>query len=141
MTPLKTPSKGCNQMGLSSRQDSVDHKRTTYHFFLSVASVERYLFLYRQQEIHRKRYPFLQKLAKCHPAPFVPYDSSTLPDPGYFEGGIFNSFGDLEECVNFLNKFYQCLVASKMPQKKHKNLFSLALAILERRRGATCSII
>ena len=60
------------------------------------------------------------KVGKLSPHAFVPYDSSTAPQPGYFEQGILNSFGDLHERVNFLNKFYQCLVAFKMPQKTRK---------------------
>ena len=60
------------------------------------------------------------KIGKLSPRAFVPYDSSTPPQPGYFEQGILNSFGELEQRVNFLNKFYQCLVAFKMPQKTRK---------------------
>ena len=60
------------------------------------------------------------KVGKLSPRTLVPYDSSTAPQPGYFEQEILNSFGDLHEHVNFLNNFYQCLVAFKMPQKTRK---------------------
>ena len=60
------------------------------------------------------------KIGKVSPRAFVTYDCSTPPEPRYFEEGILNSFPDLEERVNFLNKFYQCLFAFKMPQKTRK---------------------
>ena len=57
---------------------------------------------------------------KRSPRIFVPYDSTVMPHVGYFKEGILNSFADLEERINFLNKFYQCLVVGKMPQKVRK---------------------
>ena len=60
------------------------------------------------------------KIGKVSPWAFLEYDCSTPPQPRYFEEGILNSFPDLEERVNFLNKFYQCLFAFKMPQKTRK---------------------
>ena len=57
---------------------------------------------------------------KISPRIFVPYDSTVIPHAGYFKEGILNSFPDLEERINFLNKFYQCLVVGKMPQKVRK---------------------
>jgi hypothetical protein len=60
------------------------------------------------------------KIGKLSPRAFVPFDCSTPPQPRYFQEGILNSFPGEEERVNFLNKFYQCLFASKMPQKTRK---------------------
>ena len=60
------------------------------------------------------------KIGKLSPRAFVPYDCSTPPQPIYFQEGVPNSFPGEEERVNFLNKFYQCLFASKMPQKTRK---------------------
>ena len=48
---------------------------------------------------------------------FISYDSTAEPDPKVFKQGILNSFFDPEARVNFLNKFYQCLMAGKMPRK------------------------
>ena len=51
---------------------------------------------------------------------FISYDSSAEPDAKFFKQGILNSFPDPETRVNFLNKFYQCLMAGKMPHKVRK---------------------
>lgn len=50
---------------------------------------------------------------KISPRAFVPYDCSIPPEPGHFRYAILNSFEDPVTRVNFLNKFYQCLLASK----------------------------
>ena len=60
------------------------------------------------------------KVGKLSPRAFVPYDCSTPPQPRYFKQGILNSFPEEAKRVNFLNKFYQCLLANKMPQKTRK---------------------
>ncbi|CAB3995433.1 sperm receptor for egg jelly-like [Paramuricea clavata] len=57
---------------------------------------------------------------KISPRAFVPYDCSTPPTPAYFRDAILNSFEDPTVRVNFLNKFYQCLIPSGMPQKVRK---------------------
>ena len=57
---------------------------------------------------------------KISPRAFVPYDCSTPPEPGHFRYAIVNSFEDPVTRVNFLNKFYQCLLASRMPHKVRK---------------------
>ena len=57
---------------------------------------------------------------KISPRAFVPYDCTTRPEPGYFREAILNSFDEAAVRVNFLNKLYQCLMASKMPQKVRK---------------------
>ena len=44
----------------------------------------------------------------------MPYDYTTPPAPRFFEEGVMNSFPDIKTRVNFLNKFYQCLMASRM---------------------------
>lgn len=54
------------------------------------------------------------------PRAFIPYECSTTPDPGFFQDGILNSFPETNVRVNFLNKLYQCLFASQMPQKVRK---------------------
>ena len=48
---------------------------------------------------------------------YIPFDSTLEPDAKFFKEGILNSFPDPETRVNFLNKFYQCLMAGKMPHK------------------------
>ena len=57
---------------------------------------------------------------KIFPRAFVPYDCSTPPEPGHFRYAILNSFEDPITRVNFLNKFYQCLLVSRMPHKVRK---------------------
>ena len=59
-------------------------------------------------------------IPRISPRSFVSYDSATLPKAGYFEDAILNSFPDLNERVNFLNKFYQCFIPGRMPQKVRK---------------------
>ncbi len=51
---------------------------------------------------------------------FVQHDHTSPPEPGLFKEAILNSFPNLDERVNMLNKFYQCLVADRMPQKIRK---------------------
>ena len=57
---------------------------------------------------------------KKSPRSFVPYDSTKEPNAGYIKDGILHSFPDDVIRSRFLNKFYQCLVAGKMPQKTRK---------------------
>ena len=60
--------------------------------------------------------------AKCgliSPHLFILYDCSTMPQPGYFKQGVLNSFADEIVRAKFCNKFYQCLLAGKMPDKIH----------------------
>eukprot|EP00112_Aurelia_sp_Birch-Aquarium-sp1_P010315 Seg2209.2 transcript_id=Seg2209.2/GoldUCD/mRNA.D3Y31 product="hypothetical protein" protein_id=Seg2209.2/GoldUCD/D3Y31 len=54
------------------------------------------------------------------PRIFLPYDSTKEPVPAYFEESIRNSFPGENERVRFLNKFYQCFMAGKIPQKIRK---------------------
>ena len=58
--------------------------------------------------------------AKISPRAFVPYDCSTPPEPGHFRDAILNSFEDPITRVNFLNKFYQRLLASSLLHKVRK---------------------
>ena len=51
---------------------------------------------------------------------YVSYDSSTPPNPKYFRESILNSFPDDYNRANFLTKFYQCLMAGRMPHKVRK---------------------
>ena len=51
---------------------------------------------------------------------YVPYDITTPPDPKYFRESVINSFEDPKERVNLLNKFLQCLMCGRMPQKVKK---------------------
>lgn len=44
----------------------------------------------------------------------------TRSDGGYFSSSVFNSFPELPERVNFLNKFYQCLLCYQLPHKAKK---------------------
>ena len=57
---------------------------------------------------------------KTSPRMLISYDSSVEPDAKFFKQGILNSFPDPETRVNFLNKFYQCLMAGKMLHKVRK---------------------
>ena len=61
-----------------------------------------------------------ESFRKKSPRSFVPYDSTKEPNAGYFKDGILHSFPDDVIRSRFLNKFYQCLVAGKMPQKTRK---------------------
>ena len=61
-----------------------------------------------------------ESIGKISPRSFAEYDSTTVPDAGYFEHAIINSFPDHVELINFLNKFYQCLVAGKTLLKVRK---------------------
>ena len=60
------------------------------------------------------------EIGKLSPRAYVPYDCSSSPRPGYFRDGVLNSFENEEVRLNFLNKFFQCLVPFKMPQKTRK---------------------
>ena len=57
---------------------------------------------------------------KISPRAFVSYDCSTPPEPGHFRYAILNSFEDPVTRVNFLNKFCQRFLASRMPHKVRK---------------------
>ena len=59
-------------------------------------------------------------LAIVSPRAYLPYNPSTQPQPGFFRDGVLNCFPRNEIRVNFLNKYYQCLVACRMPQKVRK---------------------
>ena len=59
-------------------------------------------------------------VAKLSPRAYIPYDCSSSPEPGYFREGIYNSFPEENVRVSFLNKFYQCLLAHKIPHKTRK---------------------
>ena len=56
-------------------------------------------------------------LRKISPRTFVAYDPPTPIEPKYFKEGIHNSFPDLNEQIQFLNNYYQCLMAHRMPHK------------------------
>ena len=60
------------------------------------------------------------QIGKLSPRAYVPYDCYATPEPRYFREGVYNSFPDEEVRLNFLNKFFQCLMAFKMPQKSRK---------------------
>ena len=47
---------------------------------------------------------------KMSPQMYVPYDSSTPPNPKYFRESILSSFPEDYNRANFLNKFYHCLI-------------------------------
>ena len=51
---------------------------------------------------------------------FVEYNPDVEPEPLYFKEGILNSFPEEELRARFLNKFYECLMAGKMPHKTRK---------------------
>ena len=65
--------------------------------------------------------PFTQKdFRKISPRMFTPYDSISSPEQKYFKDAILNYFPDDDVRANFLNKFYQCLVAGHMPAKVYQ---------------------
>ena len=82
----------------------------------------------------------LSMRAKISLRVFVPYDCSTPPEPGHFRDAILNSFEDPVTRMNFLNKFYQCLLASSMPHKVRK-LVVVGQSTLEKQAGLMCSIV
>ena len=49
-----------------------------------------------------------------------PLTQGVPPQPKYFKDAIMNSFPEDEVRANFLNKFYQCLLAGRMPHKVRK---------------------
>ena len=51
---------------------------------------------------------------------FVPFGAGATPQPKYFKDAIMNSFPEDEIRANFLNKFYQCLLAGRTPRKVRK---------------------
>ena len=57
---------------------------------------------------------------KVSPRMYIKYGSSKDPEPGYFKDGVLNSFPDLPGRMKFFNKFYQCLMAHRMPHKTRK---------------------
>ena len=63
----------------------------------------------------------MQQDFRCKsPRAYIPFDSTSEPGAKYFKERIMNSFPELEIRVNFLNKFYQCLMAGRMPHKVKK---------------------
>ena len=54
------------------------------------------------------------KLESCHLECFS-YESTAYPEPKYFKPFIEISFLDDKTKVNFLYKFYQCLMVGNMP--------------------------
>ncbi len=64
------------------------------------------------------------ELGKISPRMFMPYGSTTPPQPLYFKNGVKNSFPELPERTAFLNKFYQCFVGCRMPHKIRKLVVS-----------------
>ena len=57
---------------------------------------------------------------KLSPRMFIEYNPDAEPEPLYFKEGILNSFPEEELRARFLNKFYECLMAGKMPHKTRK---------------------
>lgn len=58
---------------------------------------------------------------KVVPRAYVDYDLTTASgDGGYFESSILNSFPDLLDRVNFVNKLYQCFLYRQLPHKATK---------------------
>ena len=61
---------------------------------------------------------------KISPRVYIPYDSTTPLQRVYFKSGIKNSFPELPVRTAFLNKFYQCFLGRRMPQKIRKLVVS-----------------
>lgn len=54
------------------------------------------------------------------PRAFQVFDSSKNYDGGFFRNAIQEWFPNLEDKVDFLNKFYQCLLVHQLPHKTRK---------------------
>ena len=78
-----------------------------------------YYFQICRREFVRDAIP-PEKRGLISPRSFVPYDCTTMPQPGYFKEGVLNSFPDEIARAKFCNKFYQCLLAGKMLHKIRK---------------------
>ena len=63
-----------------------------------------------------------EERGKVTPRFFKPYKVSGREDGGYFASSVLNSFPEVYERVNFLNKFYQCLLYGQLPHKAKKLL-------------------
>ena len=61
-----------------------------------------------------------KEFGKVSPRMFEPFGPGAPPQPKYFKNEIMNSFPEDEIRANFLNKFYQCLLAGRMPHKVRK---------------------
>ena len=57
---------------------------------------------------------------KVSPRMFVEFDPEKDPEPLFFREGILNSFPEESVCERFMNKFYECLMAGRMPHKIRK---------------------
>ena len=57
---------------------------------------------------------------KLSPRMFIEYNPDVEPEPLCFKEGILNSFPEEKLRARFLNKFYECLMAGKMPHKTRK---------------------
>jgi len=62
------------------------------------------------------------KRGNISPRCFHDYDDSERDgyDASVFESSVMNSFPDTRRRINFLNKFYQCLLFKQLPQKTSK---------------------
>ena len=59
--------------------------------------------------------PLKKDFQKLFRRMFIEYNPDVEPEPLYFKEGILNSFPEEEVRARFLNKFYECLMAGKMP--------------------------
>ena len=60
-------------------------------------------------------------IGKKSPRMFTSYDSNTVsPDAKYFTESVHNSFPEEKKRAQFLNKFYQCLLAFRFSHKLRK---------------------
>ena len=67
------------------------------------------------------RCPFTEKeFGTITPRAFKVFNTSTICDGGYFSAAVDEWFETLYEKVDFLNKFYQCLLVHQLPHKTRK---------------------
>ena len=60
-------------------------------------------------------------IGKISPRTYCDYTiSRNCPDGGAFGASVLNSFPDVPKRVDFLNKFYQCLLFGQLPHKARK---------------------
>ena len=59
---------------------------------------------------------------KVSPRLFQNFQTGTHCDGGFFASSVFNSFPEIEQRVEFLNKFYQCFLYKQLPHKVPKLL-------------------
>ena len=61
-----------------------------------------------------------EDFGKISPRCFTTFDVRKPGDGGFFASSVLNSFPDIKIQVQFLNRFYQCLLFNQLPHKTRK---------------------